>query len=548
MRSGDLALLIGAVVVLCAPVLVDLVVHGRIAAVRYFAADTFYYLVVARNWAHLGIFTFDQTEPTNGFHPIWQWLLGLIYRAGGWLSVSDDACLACVFGLSVVLVALAFVGFGLVLLKARGRLPVAFVGAPVGAYALLLIPAWTLCTLAKLPSPYEGPLLLFGTFWSFMNGMESGLAMVAFATLGLLFVEAPPDDGSARRVLALGLCAGALTLARLDCVFIAVGVLAAHAYAVFPTRERRPLRLLPLLGAAFAAPVLAYAWHNWATFGSPVPVSGATKSTFPVPHLLNLRALVGVIVYPLRDTSWLDRVYRSAQIVLPALAAAVYFLLKGRKFARIGSAPLEPRERLELLLLGAGAGVMVLAVYDFFFVVPYGPGHWYFPVSIPYATLVVLDLLPDPDSQRDSTRALALAVLSIGVFCVFQCRSGYHERLARFLTDEAPRIKAHYGKFPPHIVEYDDGIVAYATGFPAVSGFGLTLDAAGHRAFEAGSFLDLAYARGFDRVASVEYLNFARLDLGHVEFHGLSGVRQALELEYETPDRDFGIIRWQPRR
>src|SRR5215831_17120838 len=37
--------------------------------------DTYYYLVTADNAAHGFGFTFDRMNPTNGFHPLWMFLL-----------------------------------------------------------------------------------------------------------------------------------------------------------------------------------------------------------------------------------------------------------------------------------------------------------------------------------------------------------------------------------------------------------------------------------------------------------------------------------------
>ena len=54
------------------PVLYDLLRHGWERIFTFFAADTFYYLTVARNFARIGLFSFDGEFPTNGFHPLWQ--------------------------------------------------------------------------------------------------------------------------------------------------------------------------------------------------------------------------------------------------------------------------------------------------------------------------------------------------------------------------------------------------------------------------------------------------------------------------------------------
>ena len=78
---------------LCVPVLVDLVVSGKRRLFSYFAADAFYYLEVARNWAHNGTLSFDGQRATNGFHPAWQLLFGGAYRIGQAIGLGDTAML-----------------------------------------------------------------------------------------------------------------------------------------------------------------------------------------------------------------------------------------------------------------------------------------------------------------------------------------------------------------------------------------------------------------------------------------------------------------------
>ena len=58
---------------------------------------------------------------------------------------------------------------------------------------------------------------------------------------------------------------------------------------------------------------------------------------------------------------------------------------------------------------------------------------------------------------------------------------------------------------PPKIIEYDDGIISYATGFPALSGFGFVLDKEAAEALKLGHLLDLAYDRGYRHIASYYY-------------------------------------------
>src|SRR5262252_3931944 len=47
------------------------------------ADDSYYYLVTAKNAAHGFGFTFDQMNPTNGFHPLWGHVLVPLARIFG---------------------------------------------------------------------------------------------------------------------------------------------------------------------------------------------------------------------------------------------------------------------------------------------------------------------------------------------------------------------------------------------------------------------------------------------------------------------------------
>src|ERR1035441_10706706 len=45
------------------------------AETSVFQPDAFYYLTVARNSLHTPFYSFDGVHPTNGFHPVWQYML-----------------------------------------------------------------------------------------------------------------------------------------------------------------------------------------------------------------------------------------------------------------------------------------------------------------------------------------------------------------------------------------------------------------------------------------------------------------------------------------
>jgi hypothetical protein len=70
----------------------------------YVAADAFYYLVVARNVARHGSFSFDGRHPTNGFHPLWQLLTSALDFATEHLGLEQFTLYVAIFA-SLALIA-----------------------------------------------------------------------------------------------------------------------------------------------------------------------------------------------------------------------------------------------------------------------------------------------------------------------------------------------------------------------------------------------------------------------------------------------------------
>jgi hypothetical protein len=481
MRSKD-RLLVGMVgALLVAPVVLELAFGGAEVPFRYSAADAFYYHTVARNLARTGVATFDLEHPTNGFHPLWQVMLAgqywLVDALGGseltYLVVSTLSCLG--------LVTLAVAVLGRAVFAARGSVPVLFGLLPTGAYALFLAPVWMLAVDGMgVVTDAEGRLPLYGTLWSFVNGMESSLVLCLFGALAL----AVATDASATRV---GLLSALVALARLDHVFIS-GAVSAW-WLMRGTRSQG--RTAFALGIAFASPLLLYAAVNLWYAGALLPVSGAAKSSFP--HLgpiasENLRAIFELWTQPF-DGRGLIRFFRLAQIWIPATTILVYAV----SFLR------RRPDRWQGFLLAAGAGALVLATYNFCFVDLAESGHWYYPVSTLLVTLIVMDV------ARLRVPIAVLAMVSIAAFTLLHRRLDYHERYSHFYLVEAPALRAHYGTTPPKVVELDDGIFAFATGFPTMSGFGFMLDVEAYRALRRGELGRLAMDRGFDRLATVAY-------------------------------------------
>lgn len=205
--------------------------------------DGYFYLVLARNVARGLGSTFDGSTFTNGYHPLWRLVL-LPF-------VADDPDTTL-----LRLVALC------------GALTLASLAAWLGLHRRLSLD----------PAPGAAVLLVY-LLGTPNFGSELHLA-VPLVIASLVALDRADRDGAAA---VAGAIAGLAVLARLDLCFFAI------AAALALRRPRAVAAFLAGLGAV-VAPYLAW---NLAHTGHLVPISGATKSTFPVPALDHLVTKVG---------------------------------------------------------------------------------------------------------------------------------------------------------------------------------------------------------------------------------------------------------------
>ncbi|HEX6274616.1 MAG TPA: hypothetical protein VFZ53_16345 [Polyangiaceae bacterium] len=489
--------------VLCAPVAIDLGVSSRVRPFGYAAADTFYYLTVARNIARHGSVSFDGVHPTNGFHPLWQFVTAALHFGTEKLGMAEHTVLATVV-LSLVFVAGGVALLGLAFANS-GRLTPLFALLPVGVYGLLLAPFWLARRSWLAEHSMEGPFPLYGTLFSYVNGMESGAVLLSFG-LCAYTQRAWNREPSALRALAFGLCLAALALSRLDHVFVSVPLLAAF---VGTTRQRG--RSYPDAVAAFfglVVPVGSAVLVNLRWFGSAMPVSGSLKTSFPFVTSVHVQNWIDTWNHGSGYNLWL--LQSEASLLVPMLFALGYLALTFRtRFigTNLALGYRESARDYERFLAPVAAGVAMLATYDFLFLVE-PPGSWYFPVSTLFVSLAAIALV-ERARPRLGRRAAALALvatsaLGVWFFLRFHRQPEYHAEYARLYWVEAPELKRSFGKTPPRLVEYDDGIVSYALDAPAMSS-GYTLDPEGVDALRAGRLYSLAYERGFPCAATLVY-------------------------------------------
>ncbi|HEX6792114.1 MAG TPA: hypothetical protein VF247_12450 [Candidatus Krumholzibacteria bacterium] len=327
---------------------------------RYTGDDAYFYLVIARNFAD-GIFSsFDGIHFTNGYHPLWMVPLALI----GTVFRDRDAFLLASILLGILLDAAALWLLWSFALRHFEDRSVAYLVLG-GAVFFLVLPSWY-C-------------------------LEAPLA-VLMMLLGVVYCMRHFDDMRPRSNLVLGLLLGCVVLARLDSIFYVgpiflvrlvsqrgKGAPAAHALSI----------------GVFVAVVSAYVAFNLVMTGHMVPISGAIKSSFPVPTLTNIPLSPG----------------RLARTIPPVLAAVVVVLV-----LRTGRASAPVTKPVAGMFAGMNVGVIGFGIYEFLFQkdAAWGLRPWHFAVpnliALISTGMFVLPLVP-----RRARYALAVVVLGVCV-------------------------------------------------------------------------------------------------------------------------------------
>lgn len=205
--------------------------------------DSFYSFEIARNIARGLGSTFDGVTPTNGYQPLYVFLLVPVYAAAG-----DHATLPIYIALLGS--ALCNVLTGLILF----RLVRTYASVRAAFFGLVL---WSF-----------GPAIVRQA----VNGLETSLAtlLVVASVEYYLRVFRRAVQPSRRQALTLGILLGLSVFARVDALLL-VAALGIDAFL-----RRRPHELRALAWTAGAALVVMLPWciGSQALFGSPLPDSG----------------------------------------------------------------------------------------------------------------------------------------------------------------------------------------------------------------------------------------------------------------------------------
>jgi len=218
--------------------------------IRLTQEDGFYYFKIAQNVAAGLGSTFDEVNPTNGYHPLWLLCLVPLF----WLSSTPTAILPLIGLMQAI-----FMAAGVVLLYYTARLS-------AGRYA----------------ASFAGLLWLWFVYRVSLGGLEfslHALCLLASAYLYLRWFGA--NLPQPRQGLGLGVLLGLTFLARLDTLLLAL-IIWVWLFGRELKRGLGPTGIQRFLavGGPVALVSLIYLGLNLALFGHPLPVSSMIKRTW----------------------------------------------------------------------------------------------------------------------------------------------------------------------------------------------------------------------------------------------------------------------------
>jgi|GEM_PF-5691548 len=350
-------------------------------------------------------------------------------------------------------------------------------------------------------------------------------------------------------------------MARLDDVFLVVAF--CLCYLVL---RKQPLQDNIKKALILAAPTIVflacYLSFNYWRVGMLLPMSGVAKGGFAlVDNLSQLADLLTTFsVAEGNRVHYWTRLVVHAAMWFPLMLALLFTTV-----IRSGSMSADDREK-ELFLMALLVYVCLKALYNLIYVHASYQGNWYFVLSgqvLTFATLVLFaGICNDITERLASTRlywglflAIVMVMHVVAATHVFTRRGN---NVYTFWKD-AKEISSHLRTLNPEVklVEFDDGFIGYSLNIPAIHGMRFLLDKEGYASWRKGRFLEYCYGRGFDTIASMQYIRPGRAD---VSSDDLRKILSIYDLRFENLDdytfkmiflhQETGtsFIRFQPKK
>jgi len=448
--------------------------------------DMFYYLCIARNIAHgLGA-TADGVNVTNGFHPLWTFVLVPLSRFFGH-AVLQSALVA------LTLFSVLSAWFIYRILRFSCNEAASFLGALVW----LFCPYTVLVTLAGVEAPLFALVLSATAYYYLM--MKSRAAAGGYPW---------------KRLTVLGILAGAAALARID-----GGVFAAILFLSLLVEQRVravfPRRIVEACVFACACGVVTLPWFLWSYLRTGFLFQTSGRAIYHQQHVIfwaqqkdagPLRYAAAWISQVCANLSGAARsvtvlcgtIYVAAVIALVVVALSLMIVdsCKGRpsrRWLRVGASP--------AFLFCYGAVLLLLYCGYLWY-----SQDWYY-YSIVFVGCIflgcVFDLLDERLRRRCGpilrTSAIAAASVCIVVFSQWQTRALWGMGIRGWQIDMYRAALWVKGNIPPQsrIGSFNSGILSYYCPQTVINLDGV-VNGAAYRAIQDGKIFSYAREQGID--------------------------------------------------
>jgi hypothetical protein len=558
------------------PAIISWLSQGVSGIFQFFAADTFYYLAIAKNSSWVPLFSFDGSNPTNGFHPLYQLILKLSFL-NPLLANNQYSQIIYVYCLSVAMVGIsaAIVTYRLIKLK-----------MPAGLTLIAIVPGIIYFGISIVAPNY-------GSLWAYINGMESPLSLLLFTCLfSIILNDNKLINSGIIKLITISLIISLIILTRLDDIFILPAI--CIPYILYSKSLRDGVKSSLYLVGLPTILVFTYCAVNYSYAGSFMPISGQSKGGFSlIANLLNF----GNIYFPLKEfikinpwEYWDEVSWRALLNLIPIIIGVIYLtLFKIKLYPKLNKNNLCC---LDILLMTLSIYILLKGGYSLIFVNLWHQGHWYYPVSILVSNIILIRLIHEYiilpniniyfDLKNNKNKFIFKLTITITIsflillylyvpnlslnykngikneyvnpligICIIiligtligkikriffptsvlliisiilmtangfisqKSRYNYNELYESFWKRRIEITKDLLIIDPSiKLLSYDDGIDAYSLNIPVMNGLGFALDIEASKSKKLNKLLDLAKERGFNYISSLTYMPNFKAEIG----------------------------------
>lgn len=438
------------------------------AVFNYFAADSFYYLTVAKNSQRLWN-SADGITHTNGFHPLWQNLLNLV----SWIfSPTKSNLIWITFGFSFFFVLVGFLLMSHVSKK---------ISSSSFSWIFMFPGIVYLCSYQSTTVEY-GVTNIYQPL-SFLNGMESATTIFLF---GLLFLFLSRfSDFQVNQYFGLGGLISLIVMSRLDDVFLLAGF---AVYILFVESQQKFRKFILLVFPSVSALTILFLYHL-VTNQTFIPVSGKIKGTDTGEFSSNYVTVLNL----LHPGKLLEAVNTRAYGLFIPLFLAIFYLVMFGLIRNTQHSTLNTFSSLKIYFIPLSTYVIFKSIYIFYKFYLIETGYWYYVgpvICVNFLAVVIIGKLFDQTHIQRFFLIFVIALIQIFnlsfTFHKLQTDNSSYTVFSNRQTLESKLIELFGGDVK--FIDGTDGIYSYIFDKPSQSARGFTTNRDGFKAFQAGGY------------------------------------------------------------